>query len=260
MVRFKIENIISRGDLTFFACLAVVIILPVYVYYLPPFMILWVLAWFWENKFRMNKTMFRDNKAAILFFLFMGLYLWQISGLLLADSLNSGIERIYKRVSFILFPLVLFYPGSRIIKNINLIIRLFAICAFIYIIYCYGNALHHSFIIKEGTWIFNPHPADFNYENFFFSDRFSAPVHPSYLTMFIILSILISLDSVLDNSTTIFARVLWLILTIIFIITVYLLSSRAGFLAAIVVLPLFLFNKLYRKVSMWIILDPYRVC
>ncbi len=252
MVSIKTQNIFLRGDLTFYGCLAVVIILPVYVYFVPPFMILWVLAWLWENKFRIKKSMFPGNKAAILFFLFLGFYLWQICGLILTGSLNSGVERIFKRLSFILFPLVLFFPGGRIIKNINFIIRLFAIGTFIYFTFCLANAFHNSLAIKDGTWIFNPHPVDFTYENFFYSDRLSTPLHPTYLTMFIILSVLISLESFFDQSLSFIKRGLWLAFSIIFLIAIYLLSSRAGFLAAAVVLPFFFFYKFFGKVPGWI--------
>jgi len=37
----KIKNLLNDNKLTFFASIAVVAIMPVYVPYLPPFMILW---------------------------------------------------------------------------------------------------------------------------------------------------------------------------------------------------------------------------
>jgi len=86
-------------------------------------------------------------------------------GLIFAESLSTGFERLFKRLSFVLFPLVLFYPGARIIKNTDLIIRLFAICTFIYIVYCFANALHHSLTVQNHKWIFNSHPVEYDYEN-----------------------------------------------------------------------------------------------
>jgi O-antigen ligase len=249
----KIKNFIKNKELTFGCCILSVIILPVNVFYLPPVMILWGLSWLWENNFRIKQKMFLENKASVLFLLFVVFFLWQISGLLNADSIGIGFERIFKRLSFVFFPLVLFYPGKKIIRDIKWILVLFSTGTFIYMIYCLGNALHNSISILNGKFIFNPHPADYNYENFFIGFRLSAPLHPSYLSMYIVLSILISLESVIDSSHKLFKRGLWLVLILFFLLMLYLLSSRAGMLSAIIVLPAYLLYQLSLKFPKWII-------
>ena len=224
MAIFKADVIkifVKSGGLTFACCLLSVIILPVYNHFLPPILILWCLCWLVENRSGINRTVFVKNEAAILLFFFICFFLWQISGLFFSDSVNAGFERIFKRLSFLFFPLVLFYQGRRIIRNVNLLIRLFAIGTFLYVIYCFVNALHNSLTIEAGEWIFNPHPADFDFENYFFADRLSAIVHPSYLSMYIVLSIMISLESFFDPSVTRFRKRLWLLLTLVFFIILY---------------------------------------
>jgi O-antigen ligase len=243
----KIKNIIQDGWLSFFCCLLSVIILPAYVHYLPPIMILWGLAWLIENKLTFTGKMFINKNATILFFLFIILYLWQICGLFLADSLNSGFERIFKRLSFLLFPLVLFYPGDRIIRNIKIITRVFAIATLGYAIYCLGNAFYESLAFSNGTWLFNPHPPIYDYENYFYSYRLSEPVHPSYMSIYIVLSLLVSLESLFDKSLKLIRRILWSIVIAVLLIVLYLLSSRAGFLAACIAIPVFLLIKLYNR-------------
>jgi O-antigen ligase len=250
----SLKKFFKDGGLTFALCLLSVIIMPVYVYFLPPVMVLWVLFWIFEKKEGFKNSSLSDNKAAILFFLFVLFYLWQISGLFLAESLNTGIERLLKRLSFLLFPLVLFYPCSKIIKNIDLIIRVFAVSTFIYIVYCFGNALHHSLSIENHKWIFNPHPSDYDYENYFLGFRLSFPLHPSYLTMYIVLSVLISCESIFDNSISHFKKGLWISIIIVFIIVIYLLSARAGILAAIIVFPVYFLIKFYSRFPKWIAL------
>lgn len=250
----SIKDFFQTGGLTFTLCLVSVVVLPVYVHYLPPFMILWGLCWFFENGSGQRKPLFILNNGTILFFLFISFYLWQISGLLLADSLNVGIERIFKRLSFLLFPLVLFYPGSRIIRNIDLIIRLFAIGTFTYLIYCFGNAIVSSIYIHDARWIFNPHPLDYDFENHFIGNRLSGVVHPSYLAMYVIISILISLETLFDKTITGIRKGFWLALIFIFLIVLYLLSSRAGILSGIIILPVYFFVKFYRKLSKWIVI------
>jgi O-antigen ligase len=254
-----IKDFIKNGGLTFVFCLLSVIILPIYIHYLPPVMILWVLFWIYENKSGLKKDIIIGNKAAILFFLFVVFYLWQTAGLLFADSLSVGFERLFKRLSLLVFPLVLFYPGSRIINNINLIIRMFAVCAFVYIIYCLGNALHCSLSIQNHNWIFNPHPTDYEYENFFYGYRLSYPVHPSYFSMYIVLSMLISLEALFDSSMDYLKKGLFLTMIIVFLVIIYLLSSRAGMFSAVVVLPLYFLYKLFRIFPKWILLLSFFV-
>jgi O-antigen ligase len=250
----NIKRIVQDGRLTFVFCLLSVMILPVYVHYLPPLMILWGLCWFIENGSVVAKGGFPVNKALILFFLFIAFFFWQIFGLFLTDSLNVGFERIFKRLSFLLFPLVLFYPGKKIIKNINIVIRVFAACTFLYIVFCFGIALHNSLIILTNKWIFIPHPLEYDYENYFYGARLSYLIHPSYLSMYIVLSVLISLESVFNNSLSRFRKGLWLVVTFVFLIVLYLLSSRAGILAGIIILPLYFIIKFYKKLSKWYIL------
>lgn len=250
----RIREFIHNGGLTFVCCILTVIILPVHVYYLPPVMILWVLFWIFENNYGLKNDAIKGNKAAILLFLFIIFFLWQILGLFLAESLGTGFERLFKRLSFLLFPLVLFYPGVRIVKNISLITRLFAICTLFYLILCIGNAFNNSMIIQNNKLIFNSHPTEYNYENYFFGMRLSYLIHPSYVAMYIIISILISFESFFNKSLTHIRKVLWFTIIIVFLVAIYLLSARAGILAVIIVLPVYALLKFYSKFPKWIVI------
>jgi O-antigen ligase len=255
MLTYRSEDIkifIRNGGLTFVCCLLAAIMLPVHIHWLPPVMILWVLIWILESKSRIKKDLIIDNKSAVLFFLFIIFFLWQIFGLFLADSFNDGIERLFKRLLFLLFPLVLFYPGSRIIKNINLIIRLFAVCTFVYLLYCFGNALYNSLSVQNHNWIFNPHPEDYTYENFFYGSRLSDPVHPSYLAMYLVMSILISSESLFDTSVSYLKKGLWMALIIVFTVSLFLLSARAGIIAGIIIIPVYFLIKFFKRFPKWL--------
>jgi O-antigen ligase len=249
-----LKEFIKNGGLSFVACLFCIVILPVYVHYLPPFMILWGLFWIVENRSEIGNRFIIRSKPATLFFIFVVFFLWQLTGLLFSDSINIGFERLFKRLSFLLFPLVLYYPGRKIIENIHLILRLFAICTFIYIVFCFGNALNNSLIILPHKWIFNPHPPEYEYENYFYGARLSYLVHPSYLAMYVVISVLISLESVFSSSVSFFRKLLWLLMILVFLTTLYLLSSRAGILAGIIIIPGYFLFKFYKKFSKWIIL------
>jgi O-antigen ligase len=241
------------GGLCLVFCLITVFILPVYIHLLPPVMIAWVLFWIFDNRRGLKMNIIMGNQTTILFSLFIAFFLWQICGLLVAESLNTGIERLFKRLSFILFPLVLFYPGSRIRKNIDLIIRLFAIGTFVYLVYCFGHALYNSMSLQDHKWVFNAHPSDYVWENHFYGSRLSDPVHPSYLAMYIVVSVLISFETFFDKSVALFKKGIWIFMIIIFLIVIYLLSARAGMLAGIIIFPGYFFMKFYDRFPKWVI-------
>jgi O-antigen ligase len=250
----KIKDLSDNGLLTYYACVSCIVVLPIYIHWLPPFMVLWVLLWFFQNRNDFNKISVSGNTRAVLFLLFLGLFVWQTGELLLANSLNAGFERIFKRLSFLLFPLVLFYPGIKIERSIDLILRIFALSVFVYLLYCFGNAFHSSLVYKDGKWIFNAYHELYTYESFFMGARLSAIVHPTYLSMYVLLSALISLDSLFEKSMVGPKRYLWIVSSFVFAIVIYLLSSRAGVIAAFIVLPLFCVIKFYGKMSKAIII------
>jgi len=163
------------------------------------------------------------------------------------------MERIVKRISFLLFPLVLFYPGGLIIKNIKTVLKVFAISSVIYILYCFGNAIESSITIQNGVRVFYAHPPLYTYESFFFGAYLSDLVHPTYMSMFVIMALIISFESVFDSSQVFMKRVFWGFCSLLFIIVIYLLSSRAGILSAIIVIPLYLLIRLSRIIPKYLI-------
>jgi hypothetical protein len=214
-------------------------------------MLLWGLAWLFENNFKIKKSALLGNKAAVLFILFIILYLWQIAGLLFANSLESGFERIFKRLSYLLFPLVLFTPGERIKSNVNFLLKLFATFTFFYLLYCFGNAFNHSLSIVDNKLVFNPHPVDYDYENHFLSLRLAYPMHPSYLSIYIILSLLVAFESLFDKSEAKSWKVFWSVAILIYFISVNLLSSRSAFFSMIIITPLYFILKFYKRSYKW---------
>jgi O-antigen ligase len=250
----KIKDLSDSGLLTFYACVSCIVVLPLYIHWLPPFMVLWGLLWIFQNRSDFNRIPVSGNTRAVLFLLFLGLFIWQTGELLLANSLNAGFERIFKRLSFLLFPLVLFYPGNKIERSIAFILRIFALSVLVYLIYCFGNAIHNSLIHKDGKWVFNAYHELYTYESYFMGARLSAIVHPTYLSMYVLLSALISLESFFEKSLVISKRYFWIAAAFVFAFAIYLLSSRAGVIAAFIVFSLYFVIKFYRKISKVVII------
>ena len=119
---------------------------------------------------------------------------------------------------------------------------------FIYLLVCFANALNHSLNYENHKWIFQPHPPEYSWENYFYGERLSLSVHPSYLAMYIIISILIVLESFFDTTVSNIRKGLLGVVVFVFIGSIYLLSARAGILTAIIVLPAYVFFKFYRLI------------
>lgn len=114
----KVKEFLGSGNLTFFSSLMTVIILPMHVDYLPPFMILWVISWILENYRRLGAIWDTTKPPVLLFIGFVVYFLWYISGLFYTSDMHNGTLLIFRRLSFILFPLVLIYPGDVIKRKL----------------------------------------------------------------------------------------------------------------------------------------------
>jgi O-antigen ligase len=218
-------------------------------------MIALVLFRFLEKNPAMSLRGLYGQKGTKLFMLFIILFVWQVIGLLFTDSINSGAERIFKRASFILFPMALFLPAEGLKLKIRILLRFFVLFILIYLIYCVGVAFNNSITIKDGEWIFNQYHELYTYESFFVGSRLSGSVHPTYLSMYLVVALLISLDTFFDQTIKTRSRAIWLFLSIIFLFFVFLLVSRAGILAVAIVLPVYLIIRLYKRISSWIIIS-----
>jgi len=241
---------LQSGRLTFYSCLLSVIVLPIHVDFLPPFMILWVLCWFIENKGQFNSLWSLKNDTFILFTGFLLFFIWYISGLFYTTDLHNGMLLVFRRLSFILFPLVLIRPGEMIKNRTSLLLQVFSFCTFLYILSSFGFALYRSVFFTDGSILFNPHPVDRDWNNYFFGTDFAFSQHPTYLAMYVILSFFIALDSYFNKTISRLYRYLWLAAAVIMLISLYFISSRAGILSALILIPVYLiiqFRKLKRS-------------
>ncbi|MFH0841797.1 MAG: O-antigen ligase family protein [Bacteroidota bacterium] len=245
-----LKEIIDKRYLTFLAASSAIFIIPIHVYYLPPFMILWGLCWVIENYSRFRLMMDTRKKYLLLFVFFISYYLWQAAGLIYSEDIKMGYLNLFGRLSLILFPLVLFYPGERIRKNTGTLLRLFASAAFIYMVYCFLRALFRSIVIDDGVWTFDPHPPEFFWLSYFYASQLTLPLHPSYISIYVLMSVMISLESWFDHSMKHSFRYVWLIIAVLLAISIFFLSSRAGIICSLIMIPLYLMIKL-KNMGRW---------
>jgi O-antigen ligase len=207
----------------------------------------WALCWIIENFFRIEKAWQSERKTLLLFSGFVLFYFWILAGLLYSDNIQNGTLLIFRRLSLLVFPLILFSPGIEIKKRTKTLLQIFTIGTVLYLLICYGYAFFRSITIHDGNWSFNPRVPDYEWTNYFLGTDFTINQHPSYIAMYVIISIFIAFELYSDKSLRKMIRILWLFSAIFLIISVYYLSSRAAYLAVLVLLPLYLILKLGKK-------------
>lgn len=234
---------LEMGYFSFLFALLSVIIMPIHVKYLSPLMVLWAISWILENYSRI-KNMFYIRKEYLLLFLFFVLYyLWQAVSVLYSENLKMGFLNLFSRISLLIFPSVLIFPGKTLKARAGLLARIFALCSFLYLVYCFGFALFRSVTLSDGSLIFNPHPADF-WLNYFYSAELTINKHPSYVAMYALLSCFICFETWFNFSFRFRIRIFWLAIGILLLISQYFLSSRAGIVISLILIPFYYIVKL----------------
>jgi O-antigen ligase len=234
----KFDDIIRKGYISFLGAISSIIILPVHVQFLPPFLILWALGWLLECYY-LKKISAAAKSLKILLCLFIIYYIWQLIGLSYSSDIKLGMSNLFGRLSLLLFPFLLVFPGQMIKKNIKFLLRTFAVSTLLYLFICVCYALFRSLTFLNGDFIFNPHPNDIPWLNYFYSSEFTVNQHPTYISMYVLLSSIISFEAWFDNNTGIKNKILWLISGVILAVSLFFLSSRAGIIAGMILLPLY---------------------
>ena len=249
------KQILSKGDLTYIVSIAALIIMPLHIQYLPPFMILWGIFWIFENNLRFNVIMVSGQKSKMLFALFIVYYIWQVAGLIYSADIKMGLSNLFSRLSLVLFPLVLIFPGDMIKSRGRILLRTFALSTFLFMIFCFCFALYRSVHIQDGSWNFNPHLPEYPWLSYFYGSDLVVTQHPSYIAMYVLLSVLICFEAWFDYSLKYWIRIRWLLIGLLLLISQYFLSSRAGILISLVLIPFYFmrkFRKHQRKRFAWI--------
>ena len=253
------DDLLKKGFFSFLCAFLVVLILPVHVRYLPPFMILWGVFWISENYLRIALVTSCRKSFKILFILFISYYLWQAVGLIYTTDIKMGLSNLFGRLSLVLFPVVLIYPGETVKFKLKTLLRVFTLGTALYMLFCFGNALFRSVSIQGSLWSLNPHPAEYVWLNYFYSSELTLYQHPSYIAMYVLLSVFICFESYFEYSIKFRYRLLWLILGLFLLVSQYFLSSRAGILICLILIPLYFIIK-FRQLGklryswIWIIL------
>lgn len=232
-------SLIKSGRFHYILAEIIVVLMPIYFRYTPPFMILWGGLFLIGLKKKVIEIKNSPANFRVLLGLFLGLYVWSVAGMIYSQNFNEGIRNLTLRLPLLLFPLVLIAPEDYLKNGVEKILRIFAISTCIFSIICLLFATYRSISIFEGNWTFNPHPSEYPWLNYYYATYFGVFHHPSYLSMYVLLSLFIAFEEISKRSRIIF----WIFVSIILIISLYLLSSRAAFIAAFISIPVYFIIK-----------------
>jgi O-antigen ligase len=233
----------SKGSGTYVLAFLTMIIIPIYHWFLPPLIIIWCLVYIyelWKRKLDVFNTSL-ENKILLASFLLF--FVWQIIGLLYSSNTRGGWRNIELHISLLIFPILLFSPWDMIRQRSISLLRLFAISTFLYLVICYGYAFYRSLDFHTGTLVFNPHLQQYTWLNYFYGLEFAIFQHTSYLSMFALFSVFIAFEAFFDSLLSKGRRYIWLFVSVVLLVSIYFLSSRALLLAAIGTVPFYLFQK-----------------
>jgi O-antigen ligase len=241
--RFIEKGMLIKGSLSFYLAYFSLIILPIYYRYLPPIMILWLCVRLFEIKYSKWEFSLLTTQRKVFFGLFLIFFAWQIFGMFYSDNSKEGWRIITLRISFLVYPLVLIIPGDTIKRKINILLKIFALSTLLFLFIGFLFAFYRSSSFKDGTFIFKHNLDSEPWLSYFYSTHLAIFQHPSYLAMYVLFSLFIAFESLFSKLTNWKLKTFWIFSIIVFLISIYLLSSRAAIIATLITIPIYFILK-----------------
>jgi len=191
---------------------------------------------------------FRQSILQNLLFLPLVLFfIIHIMGLLYTNNLKEGLSDLQVKIPFLVFPIVFCCNNNtKLLKNFNTVLAAFLASNFIASLLCITRAFYRIYITVQ-------HDPGATFlkvgSNFFFYTEFSFLRHPSYFSMYIIFSIIILIYFLKKNifCETRIRKNFFYILIPFFALIVILSASKAGILSLYIILSLFIFIEIRKR-------------
>jgi Lipid A core - O-antigen ligase and related enzymes len=186
-----------------------------------------------------EKTYFQHLRFNKLLFLPVLLFLFECLGLIYSNNLSGGYKEIERQLSLLAFPLFMPVFSKDTVQNYRKILYSFLIGNIVALLLCYANSFYNSVSIVDGHMVFKSliYPYTQADKNFFYYQYFSFFIHPSYFAMYLTFCS-VYIVFILNDKRKQFSKlknVLLLILLFVFLFSIYLLSSKAGFITLFIV-------------------------
>ena len=244
--------------LNYFFFLLFVFALPFKDNYLPTILVLWVFTWLLEGNLKQKFLAFQYKESLFIALAFY--FLLYITALFQTGNLQEGIKYIQHNLSILFFPLIISGSNKLIKKNIKIILWVFVLGTLISSLYMIFHALYVNIHFENGVWAiklsswegFSEKYTFFelinNRTNNFSYRYLSYYIHPSYFSMYVLFSIIILVNFLRIKliRKKIYLTVVSIVI-LFFVLLIYLLQSKAGFIAFTVNSFFVIVFEIYRK-------------
>jgi len=159
--------------------------------------------------------------------------------------MNYGIKSTVQLIQLLLIPFLLNFRIPD--KNISRLKDIFIVSVIFSLLFFIGRAFINSLVFSSDGLIFNFYNENVPYGSYFYYTELVKPHHPSYYAMYLLLAIVLVFPQKWTE-LTIKRKVFSIVSITLLILGVFLCSSRAGILSAIIIIFILLF-KLIRKSS-----------
>lgn len=222
------ENL--HHNIFFFSLILVVCTLPFSVHACSISIIILVINWLVENKFREKFRRLGNNSLALLF---MSLYILHLVGMLYTDDTAEGLIELEKKMSIMIFPMILASSSLLTSKQFQKILYAFVYACTVAILISLYNGL--IIFLEKGTF--------FKYEDL----TTILFIHYPYLGMYIVSNLLFIAYLLSLSNTSCLNKIIILIIASIDIAFLFILAARTALISFFILLIVNLAPKFFSK-------------
>jgi O-antigen ligase len=233
-----------------FIILAFAFSLPLFPILLPKFIFAWLFLWLLEGEFKYKLSVLKSNK--IFFFIFTGFYIYHLAGGLYSENIPSFLFDAEVKASFFIFPFLILSPKFKDKIFTHTILKFFIYGILTAIAFCLLRASYRTIIMDEATFIKlsnlgNPIQHIFTYT------ELSYFLHPGYFSAYILFSLLILFYFKTEHFHVYIVKKNYLFYSIflLFIVFIFLLSSKAGLIAFVITFLIVGFVHILKLKKLW---------
>ena len=230
MIRLKEYNF---KKINFILILLIAFFIPLSKAIIPILIVVSLVISFFNSSFLSNlKIAYYRNNALLL----ISFYLIISLSLFWSGNIKSGLFDMEVKLSMFLFPIIFLNYGAFNIDEFKKVIHYFILGNIVASLICIGYAAYNTYQ---------------NHESYFYYSKFSAIIHPSYFAMYITFAIAGCIYLLKENF---YKKNIYPILIIsFFVVIIYFLSSKAGFLGLSLMGPFFIIKLINKRLISLII-------
>lgn len=196
-------------------------------------LILLILNFIFEKKFKEKWKILKGNKFALLF---IGLYIIQSMGILYSENIPESLSKLEKLTSILIFPIIFVSNPSNSKQFFVKLLHVFLISCIAACLICMAYAIYRYSLTQDTQY-------------FFYHEYGSIlNIHAIYFSMYLLLSLFISIFLLNECQKR---RLIYWILIIFLLINVILLSSKIVIGTFFILINLFILNTLLKHFKVW---------